>query len=242
MPKPERHIENFEAWNDAMSRKYDIDKYRARSFWFIRWVENLRQKAILKHLNVEPGDDVIDLGCGAGHLLAAIKVGRLVGIDLSDHSLELAKKRLGDRVHLVKGDVQHLPPEIAEQKFGKIVCSEVIEHLPHPEKLLDGISKLAGSGSIIVISVPNEKVIDWAKQTFIRLGIFKFLFPNIPESNLHEWHLHEFGRKTFQHLSADMLAIDKVIPVPVRWFPLHYVFTCRKKCPGSSLSSRELGG
>ncbi len=227
MLKQNRHIDNFEVWNDSMSRKYDIDRYRERSSWIIRKIENLRQKAILKQLDVKPRDDVVDLGCGAGHLLAAIGAGQLVGIDFSEYSLQLAKRRLGERARLMKGDVQNLPPDMAGNKFDKIVCSEVIEHLPHPEKLLDEIGKLAKPDSIIVITVPNERVIHWAKQAFIGLGIFKLLFPNIPENNLHEWHLHRFDRKVFQHLSADKLIIRAVVPVPVRWFPLHYVFTCK---------------
>lgn len=61
-----RTIENFGQWNDEMSRRYTIDEYREKSRWFIRWVESLRDRTILKHLDVKPQDHVIDLGCGAG--------------------------------------------------------------------------------------------------------------------------------------------------------------------------------
>ena len=68
--RPMRTIENFERWNDEMSRKYNIDEYREKSHWFIQWVEGLRDRTILKYLDVKEQDRVVDLGCGAWHLLS----------------------------------------------------------------------------------------------------------------------------------------------------------------------------
>jgi SAM-dependent methyltransferase len=62
------------------------------------------------------GGPVLELGCGTGRVL--LPVGRrgtpVVGIDLSDRMLARARARvrrarLGARVHLVRGDIRHLP-------------------------------------------------------------------------------------------------------------------------------------
>jgi len=212
-----------------MSRKYNIDTYRERSNWFIRWVENLRQKYIVKYLGVRPEDDVIDLGCGAGHLLEALPTAaNLTGIDFSDFSLELARKRLGNKAQLVKGDVTALPEYLSERKFDKIACSEVIEHVVEPKRVIEEIFKIAANDSIIVISIPNEQIIDFIKWFFIKLGIFKLLFPNIPIKNVDEWHLTNFDKKLFERIVDKKLSIKKVKRIPFSFLPIRYIFVCKK--------------
>ncbi|OGE80348.1 MAG: hypothetical protein A2826_02740 [Candidatus Doudnabacteria bacterium RIFCSPHIGHO2_01_FULL_43_23] len=224
-----QNIQNFEKWNDEMSRKYNIDTYRERSNWFIRWVENLRQKYIVKYLGVRPEDDVIDLGCGAGHLLEALPTAaNLTGIDFSDFSLELARKRLGNKAQLVKGDVTALPEYLSERKFDKIACSEVIEHVVEPKRVIEEIFKIAANDSIIVISIPNEQIIDFIKWFFIKLGIFKLLFPNIPIKNVDEWHLTNFDKKLFERIVDKKLSIKKVKRIPFSFLPIRYIFVCKK--------------
>ena len=219
--------ENFEKWNDDMSRKYNIDTYREKSHWFIRWVENLRQKYIVKYLKVRPEDRVIDLGCGAGHLLYALRNSKsLTGVDLSDFSLELAGKRLGTRARLIKGDVTALPDSLADQKFDKITCSEVIEHVLDPNLVIDEILKIAKPGAVAVISVPNERVIDSIKWVFIKLRVFKLLFPNIPSKNIDEWHITNFDKKLFEKITSGKLNIVKIKRIPFFLLPIRYIFVC----------------
>jgi len=223
-----RLVENFEQWNDEMSRKYNIDSYRAQSHWFIRWVESLRDRLILKALDVGPLDHVIDLGCGAGHLLSKIGSGRLTGIDLSEFSLELAKRRLGNQAELIKGDVAALPASVLDRRFDKIACSEVLEHVPDPGKVIEEMVSIAKPNSIMVISVPNEKLIDFMKGIFIRLGIFKFLFPTIPQRNTDEWHLWDFNKALFERVIAGKLVITRTKRVPSVLLPLRFVFVCKR--------------
>ena len=222
-----REIENFEEWNEQMSRKFNIDTYREKSHWFIRWVERMRDRVILRYLNVGDRDSVIDLGCGAGHLLSKIGCGHLTGVDLSEFSLELARRRLGNRAELIKGDVGALLVSLNGRRFDKIVCSEVIEHVLSPDKVIEQIVRIATPTSVIVISVPYEKLIDFLKGMFIRLGIFQHLFPNIPESNTEEWHLWAFDRALFEELIAGRLVVTKTRRIPFALLPLRYVFVCK---------------
>jgi len=222
-----RRIGDFEQWNEGMSRRYNIDTYRERSHWFIRWVENLRDRVIVKYLDPRPEDHTIDLGCGGGHLLSKIETGRLTGIDLSDFSLALAKSRLGDRVELVKGDVTALPPGVVGRKFDKIACSEVIEHVLSPENVIEEILRIATPASVIVISAPNERMIDLIKRIFISMRLFPRLFPNIPESNTDEWHLWDFDKALFERIVKGKLIIKKTRRIPFSMLAIRYVFVCR---------------
>jgi len=70
--------------------------------------------------NIELGQTVLDLGCGAGLdlLLAAEKVGdkgRVIGVDMTDDMLQMAKKNIENsnykNIELKKGKVEKLPIE-----------------------------------------------------------------------------------------------------------------------------------
>lgn len=62
-------------------------------------------------LGVERTDDVLDLGCGTGHLAQEIRVltdGRVVGIDLSPEMIALAREAAPETIEFVTGDVHAL--------------------------------------------------------------------------------------------------------------------------------------
>ncbi len=90
---------------------------------------------------VEPGQRVLDLGCGVGALGASIAMAcdaTVVGMDLSDTSLEKARARaasdnIADRMTLVHGDITK---DRAEGSFDVIVLSNVLEHLADRPGLL----------------------------------------------------------------------------------------------------------
>jgi SAM-dependent methyltransferase len=52
-----------------------------------------------------------------------------------------------------------LPPQIAQL----IVCSEVLEHVPDPKKILSSISRLAAPGALLVLTVPSG-MHNWSVQ------------------------------------------------------------------------------
>lgn len=65
-------------------------------------------------LDVAPGAELLDVGCGAGQLalLAAGAGARVTGIDIAPNSLEQARKRAraqGLNIHFDEGDVEAMP-------------------------------------------------------------------------------------------------------------------------------------
>ncbi len=95
-------------------------------------------QTIAEALEIEPGDSVIDVGCGSGVLsfvAARLGAGRVIGCDLSAEAVEVAgenAKRLGladrvefragdlldpvrgQRANVIIGDVSGIPDEIAQ--------------------------------------------------------------------------------------------------------------------------------
>lgn len=220
--------ENFKDWNEKMAVKYNPDHYHNSHNIFIRLLSHLRTRLIIRLLDVRPKDEVIDLGCGSGNMLAAIHRGRLTGIDLSASLIQLAENKLKGRgATIIEGSVEDLPAAIRSKKYDKIFSSEVIEHLEHPEKMIDEIVAIAKPESLIVISFPNEHLIGRIKFVLLKLGLFKILFKGLPPQMADEWHLHEIKLEYFKQLISGRLRIITIKKIPSCLLPLHYVFLCQ---------------
>ncbi len=94
----------------------------------------LRREAVLEALASIGARSVADLGCGAGALLRDLvrdrRYTRVVGADVSARALELAARRLHDRVELVQTALTYLDDRL--RGFDAAVLMEVIEHVDEP--------------------------------------------------------------------------------------------------------------
>ena len=223
--------ENFENWNEEMAKKYNPDKYHESSNLIVRFIENKRVLKIIEYLNLKDNDKIIEIGCGAGNIMQKIKKGREIwGVDLSNFMLEMSKKKkYYSPVKFIKGDVENLPEEVINYKFDKIYCSEVLEHVENPDKVLKEIKKISKNNGIIVISVPNEKLINQIKGVLQKMRIFNFLFPSISKKMDDEWHLHSFDLKKIKNLIFNDYVIEKVKGIPYSFIPIRYVIKLKLK-------------
>ncbi|MBU2473076.1 class I SAM-dependent methyltransferase [Patescibacteria group bacterium] len=223
--------EDFENWNEEMAKKYNPDKYHQSPNLIVRFIENKRVLKIIEYLNLKDNDKIIEIGCGAGNLMQKIKVGQeLWGIDISDFMLKLSRQRKYYLpVELIKANVENLPKKVTEKKFDKIYCSEVLEHVKNPANVLKEIKKISKGDSIIVISVPNEKLINQIKIFLQKIKIFNFLFPSISKKMDDEWHLHSFDLKKIKSLIFNDYTIEKVNGIPYNWLPIRYVIKLKLK-------------
>ena len=67
---------------------------------------------------VPEGSRVLELGCGTGQLLAALKPARGVGIDISDGMIEVARRNYPD-LEFYTGDIEE--PETIDALMGPFV-------------------------------------------------------------------------------------------------------------------------
>lgn len=215
----------FKEWNEKMFEKFFTEKQYFHPNPFIRYTENKRVRLTIKFLNPQSKDKILSVGCGEGYLLNKINEGTLWGIDLSEKAIKRAKEKLKNKnITLMVADALEMPFE--EKFFDKIECSEVIEHVIDPLRLIKEVIRVSKDEAIIVFTIPNESLIDKVKRFLTSLGLFSFFLKGIPKKQ--EWHLHKLNYEKFLSLIDNYLLIKEKRAVPFCWFPIRYIIKCKK--------------
>lgn len=117
------------------------------------------------------GKIVLDLGCGSAAVARPLarRGAHYVGVDADTDAIgKLVEAGFeGHVVDLVSSDVEHALARVVDSRpVAAILCLDVLEHLPEPERLLTKLVASTGSDPDIelVVSVPNVAHIDLARQ------------------------------------------------------------------------------
>lgn len=105
------------------------------------------------------GQRVLDVGCGVANDLSRFAKGgaQVVGVDLTEHSIELAKRNFQQRAlpgefHIMNGE--HL--ELPANSFDLVYCHTVLHFTPHPERLIQEIHRVLKPGKQAIIMTVNR--------------------------------------------------------------------------------------
>ncbi|WP_455198542.1 class I SAM-dependent methyltransferase, partial [Kaarinaea lacus] len=97
---------------------------------------------------VKDGDEILDVGCAAGHYLRSLKNALTVdfsytGVDATAYYIELAKKAFKDdpKADFKVGDIFNLPFE--DNSKDVVMCNNVFLHLPSIKKPLSELCRVA---------------------------------------------------------------------------------------------------
>lgn len=134
----------------------------SRNFWLKRnryYYEE--QKKYFKFL-IPENQSVLELGCGTGWLLAAMKPKRGLGIDISPQMIDQAKKDYPDLEFKI-ADVETL--DCPDETFDFIILSDVIGLLMDVEKTLHNLHRFCTPATRIIISYYN-----FLWEPLLRLG------------------------------------------------------------------------
>ncbi len=96
---------------------------------------------------------LLEIGCGFGYLLARFdERWRLCGTDISAHAAAAAQRRL-PHAHVVASDVQDGVP--FGGLFDVVLATNVIEHLPDPQRAARHLADAVWPGGILVVHLPT---------------------------------------------------------------------------------------
>jgi SAM-dependent methyltransferase len=97
------------------------------------------------------GARVLDLGSGSGYGARLLREAgaRVTGLDLDAAAVRLAAPA-------VRASAECLP--FADASFDAVVCFEMIEHVPRPERVADEIARVLGRNGIALVSTPDRSI------------------------------------------------------------------------------------
>lgn len=92
---------------------------------------------------------VLEAGCGSASHLRLAEYQHIVGIDISEQQLQ-RNTMLHEKI---LGDIQTY--ELPRDRFDLIVCWDVLEHVPHPNRAIDRFARAVKDDGLIVLAMPN---------------------------------------------------------------------------------------
>ena len=139
-----------------------------------------------RHFRLQPRDVVLDLGSGNGrHTIEACQWPiRLISVDVDMEELRKSRyylrapdgaspyhqyaKQLKEGIpgwaDFIAADAQHLP--FRDGAFDKVLCTEVLEHIPDDKQGIQELYRVAKSGADVAVSVPRY----WPERAFWTLS------------------------------------------------------------------------
>lgn len=157
---------------EAEARQWDeqAHRYEEKRGHDLRYMAGVH--ATIEALQVQPGDVVLDVGCGTGltvrnYLRPEVRV---VALDLSLESLRyLRRTSAGGRIELVRGDQAMLP--FADATFDRVLCANALQQIPdngRRRRCLHELARVARPNARVVVTVHNWSVsrrfAGWAKE------------------------------------------------------------------------------
>jgi 2-polyprenyl-3-methyl-5-hydroxy-6-metoxy-1,4-benzoquinol methylase len=178
-----------------------------------RFFYETRFRAVLAALDPQPGDEILDVGCGSGLYtrVLAERGARVVATEFAPTPLALAKRNVGELgrdVEFRLEDAQAL--SLPAGRFDKVLLTEVIEHVPDPARAVAEAARVLRPGGVLAISTPSR---------FSPLNLAYGLKRRIRRYAFNE-HLHEFTPTSFRRLLEERFEVERlefanyVLPYP----------------------------
>jgi ubiquinone/menaquinone biosynthesis C-methylase UbiE len=138
---------------EVMDTKQDADEYEA--------IDNatVNEEFVARALELSPATGgVLDIGAGPGDIAILLAQRapalRVLAVDLGEHMLALARKRVGEaglggRVEVARADAK--ATGLPKRSFDMIVSNSLVHHIPEPAQFFAEVARLAKPSAAIFI-------------------------------------------------------------------------------------------
>lgn len=187
--------------NDQGAAKYDTNKVH-------RKLIHKFMNCVLELVGMTGKKNIFEVGCGEGQIMGVLYQHgyHVAGMDIASEAVEITRRNFrfheGVEADVCQGDVYDTWKAFDD---GIVICCEVLEHLPEPERALGIIADR--TKEYFLLSVPREPI--WCILNFLR-GKYWKTWGNTPG------HINHWGKRKFLRLCSNY---GKVIEVrtPLPW-------------------------
>lgn len=186
---------------DDLARYY-AGRYGDRSRETLNASGRLRAELFARWIGT--GNRLLELGCGAGTLLARYAAGnRVTAMDVDQAALDACRASLG--VETVWGDFARALP-FGAGSFEVVVAGETLEHMPYPALLLAEVRRVLVPGGWFLGSVPN------AYRYRNRLAVLAGR-----PIDADPTHVQYFSLASLRATLGGHFAVEEIVPIRGRW-------------------------
>jgi ubiquinone/menaquinone biosynthesis C-methylase UbiE len=127
--------------------------YDSHGYAMVNRCDPSHLKRIDRLVSIQPGDRVLEVGCGQGHLTLALaeRGVDIVGIDANPHAPDVAGSDLVK--HMVAEEI-----DFNDGSFDFVVSVHAIEHIPPLEKALVEMARVLKPGGKALFIYPAEPI------------------------------------------------------------------------------------
>jgi trans-aconitate 2-methyltransferase len=152
---------NIAKWYDEFSKTQEEEGINLRNEKIQEW---------LVKFGLKEDSKILEIGCGIGtqtQLLAQYisEKGSILSNDISEKSIELARKRLNkyNNVKFLAGDIVK---QKIQEKFDIVLLPDVLEHIPIKDhlELFKKIRSVITDDGFILIHIPNPNYLQWCHE------------------------------------------------------------------------------
>lgn len=175
-----------------------------RAPWVLEVIEKTKQNTA----------SILDIGCGAGFLTNALakKGHKVMGIDVSEKSLEIAKQfDVTQSVEYLYANAYSLPFE--DHSYDIVCAMDVLEHIEFPDRLIQEASRVLKPGGLFFFHTFNRNFLSYL---VIIKGV-EWCVQNAPK-NMHVYHLFIKPYELEEILQKSNLSIEKIQGLRPKFF------------------------
>lgn len=174
-----------------------------------------QERALFARYNLPPDCRIADIGCGSGEITSRLAAlyprAEIVGIDILEHTVELARGRyaaLAPRVRFEQGDAFEL--KLPSAHYDLVVCRHVTQSIPEPERVLAEMKRIARPGGWLHVLSEDYRMLHFMPGHLDPDRLWQELVPAACKGMGVD---ERIGRRTWTLLRAlglEQLAVDYV--------------------------------